>query len=169
MFDDSLSLSEITEDFFSHLYGEDWREFRDYLLKLEEALPFRFFSRDEARGRKNGHYDPEMAKKIATIRQITGVGRKLIQANRNSEYRVQTVALGLLEKHALFCDLISDWMAAKSNGEIESAQVFLEHARVEFGKYESEIKNYFDHGLFFSEFGHCQNTKPMSKEDVMMV
>lgn len=169
MFDTSLAYEDIEADYMSHAYGEAWQEIRDYMLKIEEALPFDFFSRDEARGRRNGHYDPKMAKKIASIRDITKSGREIIARNYNYDYRVQTVAIRLLEKHAYFCDLISDWMAAKANGELDKAQELLEYARVEFGKYESEIKRYFDHGQYFLEFGHCQKTKSTSKDDVLAI
>jgi len=169
MFDTSLSYEEIEEDYLSHAYGENWKLFREYLLKLEEALPFDFFSRDMASKRKNGHYDPEIAKRIASIRDITKEGRELISAHSSSEYRAQNAAMNLLEKHAFFCDLIADWMAAKARGEMELAKELLELARIECGKFEWEIGRYFDHGLYFSEYGHCQNTKPYSSDNVVQI
>jgi len=48
LYDTSLSYEEIEEDYFSHLFGEDWKLFRDYLAKVFDALPFDFFSRDVA-------------------------------------------------------------------------------------------------------------------------
>ena len=169
MYDFNLGYEEIEEDYMKHAYGDAWQDIRSYLAKIEDALPFDFFSRDEARGRENGHYNPDMAKKIETIRDITKDGMAIITANYNMEYRVQTVAVRLLEKHAYFCDLISDWMAAKARGELESAQKLLDYARVEFGKYESEIKQYFDHGQYFLEYGHCQNTKSKSNNNVLAI
>ena len=169
MYDTTLSYEEIEADYMSHAYGDSWCEIRDYMRRLEEALPFDFFSRDEARGRDNGHYDPDMAEKISTIREITKEGRELIKKHYNSDVRVRTVSIRLLEKHAYFSDLISDWMAAKARGELDRAKELLEFARVEFGKYESEIKRYFDHGQYFLEFGHCQNTKSKSKDDVLSI
>ena len=169
MYDTTLSYKEIEADYMSHAYGDSWCEIRDYMRRLEEALPFDFFSRDEARGRDNGHYDPDMAEKISTIREITKEGRELIKKHYNSDVRVRTVSIRLLEKHAYFSDLISDWMAAKARGELDRAKELLEFARVEFGKYESEIKRYFDHGQYFLEFGHCQNAKSKSKDDVLSI
>ena len=154
MYDDKLTYEEIEADYLSHLYGEDWPEFRAYLLKLEEALPFDFFSRDSARLRKNCHTDPVMAESIASIRKITEEGRRLIKDHYNSDYRVRTVAVRLLEKHADYCDLTSDWIGAKARGEFKLARELLELARIEFGKFEAEIRRYFDHGMAFSEFYH---------------
>ena len=163
MYNGELSYEEIEEDYLSHLYGEDWKEFRAYLLKLEEALPFDFFSRDEARLRENCHTDPEMAESIAKIRGITEEGRRLIEKHYNSDYRVRTVGVRLLEKHAVYCDLLSDWIGAKARGEIELARELFEVARVEFGRFEAEICRYFDHGQVFGEFYHTLAVESKSK------
>jgi hypothetical protein len=64
------------------------------------------------------------------------------------------VGVRLLEKHADYCDLISDWIGAKARGEFELAKELFEVARIESGKFEVEIRRYFDHGLAFSEFYH---------------
>ena len=167
LYDTSLSFEEIEEDYLSHAYGEDWRAFRDYLNELEDALPHAFFSRDEAKKRPEGHYDPKMAKKIATILQITKKGRALIESHYNSDYRARTVLIRLLEKHAIFCDLISAWMSAKANGEIDRAKELYDHARVEFGKYEVEIEKYFDHFIYFAEYLRAHNQAGMSPENIV--
>ena len=163
MYNGELSYKEIEEDYLSHLYGKDWQQFREYLLKLEEAIPFDFFSRDNARLRENCHTDPVMAKSIAGIREITKEGRKIIKAHYNSDYRVRTVGLRLLEKHADYCDLTSDWIGAKARGELELAKELLEVARIEFGKFEAEIRRYFDHGMIFGEFYHTLAVTSKSK------
>ena len=63
LYDTSLFYEEIEEDYLSHAYDKDCLDFKNYFVKLEEALPFEFFSRDEAKKREKGHYDPEMAEK----------------------------------------------------------------------------------------------------------
>jgi len=163
MYDGELSYEEIEEDYLSTLYGEDWKEFKEYFLKLEEALPFDFFSRDSARLRKTCHTDPEMAKSIAGIREITKEGRRIIEAHYNSDYRVRTVGVRLLEKHAEYCDLVSDWIGAKARGEFELAKELMEKARIESGKFEVEIRRYFDHGMAFGEFFYTNKEESESK------
>lgn len=156
LFDTSLSYEEIEEDYLSHIYGENWKKFRDYLQKIYDALPFEFFSRDEA-ARHGGHVNRERATKIASIREITKEGRALIEENKKCEYRVQTLALKLLKAHADFCDLISDWMSTKASGNYNKATELYEYARKEFGKQESEIERYYDHYLYFTEYYWTQN------------
>jgi hypothetical protein len=149
LFNAELSYEEIEEDYLSHAFGNDWHRVRDYLVHLEDALPFDFFSRDEARCREDGHYSPEMAKEIARIRDITKDGRALIASYLDSDHIVRTTMANLLLRHADFCDLVADWMVTKANGEIERAAELYETARDEFGKYEIEIERYFDQGLCF--------------------
>ena len=169
LFDIELEYAEIEEDYLSHAFGEDWRPIRDYLARLEEALPFAFFSRDEARKRPDGHFSAEAAEKCARIRDITREGRELILSHVGSDHIVQTRAARLLERHADFCDLISDWMSAKARGEIEKAAEFYAIARDSFGKYESELERYFDQGLCFSEYKYTQAQKSRAIENVIAV
>ena len=157
LFNTSLSIEEIEEDYLSHVYGEDWKLFRDYLKRISDALPLTFFSRDEARKTATCHYSPDMAKRIAKIREITNDGRELIKTHYNSDFRVRTVAVRMLEKHACFCDLISDWMAAKARGETDEANRLMHTARIATGKFENEIKLYFDHHLYFADYTYTQN------------
>jgi len=168
-YDASLTMEEIIEDYYSHVYGEDWRLFRDYLAKLNDALPYTYFIRDLASKRKNVYYDPAQAEKIETIREITKEGRALVEAHLSKEYRVRTVSLRLLEDHADFCDRIADWMAARARGEEEKAAQLFDIARVEFGKVERDIEFYYDHWLYFGEYKAAQSLKSPSKEDIFIV
>ncbi len=168
LFDTSVNLEDLIEDYYSHAYGEDWREFRDYLAKLYEALPFEYFSRDMARNRPNGHRDPERAKKLIQIREITKEGRALIKAHYNSDIRIRTVCVRLLEHHADFCDLISDWLLAKANGETERATELYDKARIEFGKREAEIQLFFDHTMYFGDYEWANKVNPSSDDGMYL-
>ncbi len=169
LFDNSLSYDEILEDYYSHAYGKDWRKFRDYLRSLYEALPFSVFSRDMARARDEVYYNPEASKKIATIRDITKEGRELIKEHYNSDVRIQTASVRLLEHHADFCDLISDWMVAKTNGEDDLATELYNKARIEFGKREYALQTYFDHFTYFGEYSYADLQKSKSKESILTI
>ncbi len=159
LFDTSLSYDELLEDYFHTAYGDDWKLFVDYLRKLYNALPFNIFSRDEAEHNEHVYYSPEWAEKIGKIRDITAEGRKLIDAHYNSEIRLQTVSVRLLEKHAEFCDLVSDFMVAKCLGKDKLAFELYDKARIAFGKYEVEIEKYYDHFLYFNEYDRAMHAK----------
>jgi hypothetical protein len=166
LYDGSLTYDAILEDYYSHAYGEDWKKFYDYLKRIGEALPYDFFSRDCARLRKNVHFDPAQAEKIASIREITKEGRALIEEHLNYPKRAQTVAVRLLLRHAELCDMVSDWMAAKARGELEKATELFNHARITFGKSYRDIHTYFDHYAFFAEALQADKAKSPGKTEV---
>ncbi|MBQ9151132.1 MAG: DUF4838 domain-containing protein, partial [Clostridia bacterium] len=47
-FDLSLTYEELLEDYYSCAYGEDWKQFADYLLKLGDAMGFGFMEGEES-------------------------------------------------------------------------------------------------------------------------
>ncbi|MBO5453293.1 MAG: DUF4838 domain-containing protein [Clostridia bacterium] len=169
LFDTSLSYEEIAEEYLSCAFGKDWKLFYEYFEKISDALPFSFFSRDEAWHREKVHYDPERAEKIAQIRNITKEGRKLIESHKGADARIRSISLKLLSYHADFCDLISDWMSAKARGEIDLAMELFQKARVEVGKFEIEIQSFFDHHLYFGEYIHAQNLKSPGAQDIVNI
>ena len=166
LFDIGLTYEEIVEDYFYHAYGEDWQQFREYLSAIYEKLPFSYFSRDMAKLKEQVHFDPARAEKIASIREITKRGRELIKAHYNSDYRVRTVSVRLLEMHAEFCDRISDWIAAKARGDLDEALRLYDVARVECGKFDMEFEEYYDHCLYFGVYFHTQNQQYRPKQQV---
>ena len=157
LFDTSLTYEEIEEDYFSHIYGENWKDFRNYLQKISDALPFEILSRDEEMKTDKAYDHPEMAEQITRIREITKEGRLLIAENRPHKFRVQTLASNLLAFHADFCDMISDWMAEKVSGRRERAEELLSRAKFEIGKREPEFEKYYDQFMYFTEYYWIQN------------
>ena len=157
------------EDYFSHIYGENWKEFRDYFQKINDALPFEYFSRDEVSRDGGDHHKPEMAERISKIREITKEGRALIEKYYDCEYYVQTLALNLLKFHADFCDMISDWMCANALGNFERAVELYELAKNELGKKEAEFERYYDHFLYFTEYYWTQNYKSYVQDNAIII
>jgi hypothetical protein len=156
LYDSSLSSDAILEDYFSHIYGEDWMLFRDYLTKLGEAIPFDLLEIGLELMTPGGEdeklskiLNPDYTRKLSPVRSITAEGRKLIAKNYNSDSRVKTVSVRLLEMHADFCDLISDALIARTKDDKKSALDLYNKARIEFGKNEVYIERYFDHFLYF--------------------
>lgn len=146
LWDVSLPYDRIVEDYFSCAFGEDWREFYGYLEEIGRALPFSYLSIDEARARKNAYFDPDAARNIAKIYDIVKRAREgIIRKNYNSDYRLRTVSVRLMEYHTEFCELTADWMIAKANGESkERTQTLFDRFKKVFGAHEPEIELYFD-------------------------
>ena len=164
LFDTSLSFEEIKKEYFSCAFGEDWRLFSDYLERLTNALPFSYFARSEAAKRECAYVDADMVGKIESVKEITKAGRELIRSHYNSDYRVRTVSVRLLEHHADFCELVCDWMAEKARGENEKAGELLDKLRLHMGKKEPEIQLYLDHSMCISTLIHAQRLEAKSTE-----
>ena len=79
-------------------------------------------------------------------------GRELINEHYNSDYRVRTVSVRLLEFHALYSELFADALIEKALGHDEAAMALKEKMKAEVGKYEAYFERYYDHGLD-SQFG----------------
>ena len=165
----SIPFDEIVEDYFSHAYGKDWREFYDYLKEFSDILPYDYFSFNRASVRKSVYYDPKRAEKIASIKELTKRGRELIKSHYDSDERVQTVSVRLLEQHADLCDLISEWMIEKALGHDEKSEEEFQRIRVEFGKREQAMEMYYDHWQFFGEYELVQLLKTPENKDVIII
>jgi hypothetical protein len=142
MFDGELSLEEITRDYFSHIYGEGWQRFYDFLRSLDDAFPFEFFARARY---SESIYARERAEKIAKIPSLVStVGRELIEEHYNSDVRVRTVSVRLLEKYLKYASLVADIASAKAMGHSDEAEEKFKVFVREFAKMEDEILPYAD-------------------------
>ena len=146
MFDTSLTLEELTEDYFSHAFGEDWKKFYDYLKELGDAFNHYFLSSDMFQFADHSpYYWPEHAESLSRVRSITEKGRALIKEYYNSPFRVRTVSVRILEKHALYADLLADALIPKVLGKDDEADALYEKFKNEFGKEEMALEPYYDH------------------------
>jgi hypothetical protein len=148
MFDSSLTADEIIDDYFSHAFGKDSGKFRDYLERLAEAMPYSLLSLQ----RTNHHHtivDEENARIFERAAEIINEGRELIRSHYDSDVRVETVSVRLLERHAEYCEGIAAALIERARGNIDAAVARLDEIRIAIGKHEPEIEEYFDHNLHF--------------------
>ena len=173
LYDVSLTEEEIREDYFKTAFGEDWRLFYDYLDRLGKAFDHEYLSGDAYRKKgaskqyaplESVLYDPSRVEALKSVREITKEGRALIAEHYNSDYRLRTVSVRLLEFHALYADLLSDALIEKAKGNDEAAMELKEKLRVEVGKYELQFERWYDQGLYFYAIGRMFKAVTM-KED----
>ena len=170
LFDDSLTYEELLEDFFSHVYGKDWKLFLEYLEKLNEAFDFAYIEGKKCTDEKRtAYYNPEHAKDLERVKEIVAEGRELIKSHYNSDVRVQTVAVRLLEVHAEYVPLIADCFIKKSLGEDEEAEALFKVAAEKMGKYDMEFEAFYDHALTFYTWRWISRTRRKVTEPVLVI
>ena len=148
MFDMSLSYEDIVEEYFECAFGEAWRKFYDIFLKLDEAFDYQFMVRRKSIDvRVSTLYNPEHAKSLEKVKEITERLRALIKEHYNADYRVGTVSVRLLEYYAEYCDLLADAYIPKAQGNDALALERFNHLVERMGRHEVAIEKYFDHTL----------------------
>ena len=168
LYDVSLSAEEIAEEYFLAAFGEDWRLFYDYLERLGDAFGHDYFS--GTRNRNSNHsewYDPEQVKSLEKVKDIVAEGRALIASHYNSDYRVRTVSVRLLEFHALYAELVAKAMIAKAQGNDDESIRLMQEASDECGKYELAFERWYDHYNIFAYLQRIAQAKTLlNRNDV---
>ena len=170
LYDTSLSFDEIRDDYMSAAFGDAAPEISAYLKELGDAFDFKYMCGkmplDERLGK---FYNPPHALSLAKVKEITARGRDIIRRYYNSDKRVRTVAIRLLEHHADWADIMADAMIEKAHGRDAEADKLLTSLRLEFGKREKYIERYYDHGLAFYSlptiFNRKANLEPIIELD----
>ena len=144
MFDLGQSLEDIEEAYYSSAYGEDWRLFRDALCAMSDAVPYKYLSFDHARRRSYGYKDRSMLEGIKKLPELSAKLLELVKSHYNSDVRVETVSIRLLEKHCEYINILSELLLAKCLGKEEEALEIYERLRIHSGSFESQFEQYND-------------------------
>ena len=144
-FDASLTFDELMEDYFSTAFGEDWRQFADYLYEIADCFGGKYMEGEESTDLKISKYiSPPRAEKMRRIGAVTEKGMELIKSHYNSDKRIQTVSVRLLEHHALYCKLLGEAMAYKCEWKHKEAIAAFEVFQAEICKREPLIERYYE-------------------------
>ncbi len=143
-----ISFEELTEDYYSHIYGEDWAEVLDTLKKMGKAFDFAFMSGraslDETVSR---FYDPAHAKDLEKVAEIAQEERNLAKKKTGVMPRPQSVSRRMLAFHADFCEELAKAVKEKALGHNYKAERLYREMMDKVGKREEEFQRYYDHGL----------------------
>ena len=153
LFDTSLCAEEIAEDYYSCAYGDDWKKFYDYLERLGKLFDMRYLEGQlSSNPSVSLYYNPEYAKSLEALDGVLAEGKALIKEHYNSDYRVRTVAVRLLEYHSEMCELIGRLLKSKAVGEDKEAERVFVEMKTAMGKREAEIEIYYDHCFYMGSF-----------------
>jgi hypothetical protein len=136
------------EDYFSHVYGEDWRAVREYLQKVSDLFDIGWmYGEKRVADDQSAYYDPARWDLLEKAQVIAAEGKALAEAHLAMPTRPQTVSYRLLLRHAEYILGVAACMAEKAKGNDELAQEKGMEFFHDFGRYEFEIERYYDHEL----------------------
>ena len=159
LFDNSVSYDALIEDYFSHAYGESWKEIFEIFEQIDARLAQKYLEVPHSLKYDKTHY--HKAEMIAPLQEVSAICDRfdaLLEKIENMPMRAQTVSVRLLQKYSEFCRGLAEVFALKAaKKDVEASDKFKEFA-VRFGAYEVEIERYFDHHLFYTTY------RPLLKE-----
>ena len=168
LYDATLTFDEIAEDYMSCAFGEDWKKFYDYLEKLGEIFNYEYLEgRAPGDASRSQYYSLERAEALGKLSAITNMGRKLVADHYNSEYRIRTYSVRLLEFHIMYAELLADAIIAKAKGDDDTADKLYAKMAEETGKFELAFQNCYDHGLVYYSLDKIFSTRTRSTEPII--
>ena len=168
LYDNSLTYDQISEEYFSHAFGEDWKLFRDYLERLGDAFSQKYIEgEDSADINISPWYKPDYLENLDRVDKILDEGLELIKSHYNSDYRVQTASVRLLEKHVEYCRGFAGMFRAKCVGDDKKAMELYEEFVNSFGKHEAEIELRYDQVIFTSNLGRIMRNPTNKPNEVI--
>ena len=147
LYDMNLTAEEIRDDYFAHAFGEGADEVIAYLEELSEAIPAAYMEGEMGDPAISAYYNPKVAERLAAIASVLEKGRAAVRKYYNSEFRVRTVSVRVLEQHIDYCEMLSAALREKALGNDEQASDRLRELRLEFGKREAMMEACYDHAL----------------------
>ncbi|MBQ3554015.1 MAG: DUF4838 domain-containing protein [Clostridia bacterium] len=145
LFDTSVDFEALKEDYFSHAYGEDWREVAEFFEKLGSTLSFKYMNGKMTDDPEKGnYYKPDLVENLRKIGEIVDEFEPFIEKHKIMPMRAQTVAVKILKYYLKHCKGLAKVLILKAVGAgVESQEAYYKHLD-DFGKYEIEIEPYYD-------------------------
>ena len=148
-FDVSLSFEEIAKDYFSHAFGENYKDFLKLFEEVEKAVPMAYMEGEMgsavAPKRSGAFYNPALADTLASTAELADKALALVAANRPRAELLQLTSLELVEYFAEYLRKLGHFLTLKARGMDAEAEQECESFRISFGKYEPKLMRYLDH------------------------
>ena len=148
-------------DYFSHIYGDDWKQVKEYLENISAAFDHAYFCGERSADLEKGElYNPEHAKDLAQVKTIVAEFREQIKTHMVMPTRAQTVCWRLLRRHTEWCEQLAEVFIEKCQGHNQEALEVFERFTKDFGKHDFELERYFDFGLAVKSFENILKKRP---------
>ena len=159
LFDNSLTLEELVEDYFSHTYGDGWETVVEYLKLIDDLMPQSYLEALHTAPVPTNFYKPEMEAQLLSVEEATKKYAAFFDEHKNMPHRVQSVAMRLMRHHVDFCVGYAKFMAIKCLGKDAEAKAAATEFLNEFGKRELALEHYYDHFMASNALMAAVNTK----------
>ena len=154
LFDTNVDFETMKEDYFSHAYGEDWREVETFFNRVGELIPFGYLhgkmTLDTARGK---FYNPTVAEGARKLPALVEEFSAFVEAHKNRSKRAETVSYKLLRYYLKYLQGMSDILILKAEGHHRAAKEAWELFCAECGAWEIEVERWFDQHMFSNSIG----------------
>ena len=132
-------------DYFSHLYGADWKVVRKYLDNISAAFNHNFMCGKMSVDMKKGQfYNPAHAESLANVKELAAEMREVIAAHSQLPTRAQSIAWRVLLRHTVYCEGLAEVLIEKCQGHTKYAMELFEQFKQDFGKYDLELERLLD-------------------------
>ncbi len=158
LFDREREYGELREDYFTHAYGKDGMKVADYLDALTALIGYKQLT-DAVE-----YTASDMEKAIKTVEDFAPV----IDANKNQNMRVQTVAWRLLAHHKDYIIGLARAAKEKQLGNLSEAKNIIMELLDDFSKREIYIERYYDQslrGYYIKQLFDASNENLVFRED----
>lgn len=154
LLDRNADFDAIVEDYYSHIYGEDWQKVLAHLEAVKELFDYNYTAGERSLDYEiSKYFNPAMAQKLSAVTALSNQAIALAQTHRAMPTRPQTVSYRLLERNGEYILGMAQFFSLLAKGQNEEARAFWAQFAVQFGRHEYEIERYFDHFLAFRMLG----------------
>ena len=168
LFDTSLTYEQIAEEYYSCAYGEDWKLFLDYFERLGDALCQKYLEGElSANPEVSPYYNPEYLKNLELVDKILDEGEELVRSHYNSDERIRTVSVRLMEFHIKYCRLFAELFRYKAVGNDGPAAELFDRFCDEIGKSEVQFELYFDFLIYTSNLMRIMKMTKSNTSDLV--
>ena len=138
----------VLEDYFSHIYGKDWKDAYNLLKAISDTFDFAYMEGIRSKDKRiSNYYDPDRVPQLEKLFDLAARERTLASKHLRMPTRPQNVSWRLLLRHAEMVEWFAKILICKAKGHNYKAVELAKQYEHEFGKYEYEMERYYDHCL----------------------
>lgn len=148
LFDAETSLDALTEDYFSHAFGTEWKAVVEYLQEIDQRLDYAYLAGLKSEAVEKGlRFAPEYARKCAEIPSVVAAFKPVVERNLRQKHRASAVCWQVIKYHLEYICGLADIVIPLATGEVEQAAHAKKKLVDAFSKYEIYIERNYDHYL----------------------